>query len=155
MSYIDASRRYYAAAGYEKPYEWASNDDAPFAALPRPLEHCRVGVVTTSYLPTGDRTTFATRPDEVFAAGHDAVARLDNQALQWDKDETHTDDPGTYLPLARLAEAAESGRIGSVSPRFYGIPTRYSHRRTRTVDAPAVEQAMRSDRVDVALLVPL
>ncbi len=155
MSYIDASRRYYEAAGYEKPYEWATNDEVPFATLPEPLDRCRVGVVTTSYLPTSDNTTFVTRPDEVFAAGHDAVSRLDNQALQWDKDETHTDDPETYLPLARLAETAEAGRIGSVSPRFYGVPTRYSHRRTRSIDAPAIEQAMRSDHVDVALLVPL
>ncbi len=155
MSYIDASRRYYEAAGYEQPYEWAINDGAPFAALPGPLDRCRIGVVTTSYLPTSDKTTFLTRPDEVFAVPHDAAARLDNQALQWDKDETHTDDSETYLPLARLAEAAEAGRIGSVSPRFYGVPTRYSHRVTRSIDAPAIEQVMRSDDVDVALLVPL
>jgi hypothetical protein len=155
VSYIDASRHYYEAAGYEQPYEWASNDEVPFAVLTKPLERCRVGVVTTSYLPTNEKTTFVTRPDEAFAATHDAVVRLDNQALQWDKDETHTDDPETYLPLARLAEAAEAGRIASVSPRFYGVPTRYSQRVTRSIDAPAIEQAMRNDDVDVALLVPL
>lgn len=29
VSYIDTSREYYAAHGYEQPYAWATNDDRP------------------------------------------------------------------------------------------------------------------------------
>ncbi|MEI2651544.1 MAG: hypothetical protein V9G12_05170 [Microthrixaceae bacterium] len=75
--------------------------------------------------------------------------------LSWDKEATHTDDPESYLPLARLAEQVGQGRIGSLSPRFYGVPTEYSQRRTIDVDAPAIVEFLREDRVDAALLVPL
>ncbi len=42
-----------------------------------------------------------------------------------------------------------------MSPRFYGVPTSYSQRRTIQQHGPAVEDFMRQDDVDVALLVPL
>ena len=48
VSYIDRTRGYYAAQGYDEPYAWARHTDAPFAPLPRALAHCRVGVVTTA-----------------------------------------------------------------------------------------------------------
>lgn len=155
VSYIDASREYYAAAGYETPYEWATNDDVPFTTLPKPLASCRVGVVVTSYLPASERPTFVSRPDHAYAVTHDHADRLENQELQWDKDETHTDDTETFLPLQRLAETVAAGRLGSLSPRFYGVPTQYSHRKTSKRDAPEIEEAMRADGVDVVLLVPL
>jgi hypothetical protein len=66
-----------------------------------------------------------------------------------------TNDPETYLPLARLAEHAAAGRIGSLNPRFYGVPTDYSQRLTLEQDAPQIEAWMREDGVDIALLVPL
>ena len=54
VSYMDKSREYYAASGYEKPYTWATNDEAPFAPLAKPLSESKIGVVTTSYfLPDG------------------------------------------------------------------------------------------------------
>lgn len=155
VSYIDATRNYYAAAGYDAPYEWASHDDAPFASLTKPLAECRVGVVVTSYLPTVERTNFFTRPDAVFAEPHSSAARLENEALLWDHDETHTRDRESYLPLTRLAEAAAAGRIRDLSPRFYGVPTQYSHRTTQRRDAPEIEAFLRDDDVDVAVLVPL
>ena len=58
--------------------------------------------------------------------------------MEWDKDTTHTDDLDTYLPLHRLQELQQSGLIGKVSPRFYGVPTTYSQRQTRESDAPVI-----------------
>ena len=46
-------------------------------------------------------------------------------------------------------------RIGSVSARFYGVPTEYSQGRTRREDAPAVLAMCREDQVDVALIAAL
>jgi D-proline reductase (dithiol) PrdB len=55
----------------------------------------------------------------------------------------------------RLQELVEGGRIGGLSPRFYGVPTEYSQRRTREIDAPEVLRLLRQDEVDAAVLVPL
>ena len=158
VSYIDKSREYYAAQGYERPYRWAHFDDVPFARLPRPLSDLRVGIVTTSTL-AGDNPD--ADPDErptkrPYAAPAQPIPkRLYTMDLSWDKEATHTDDVASFMPARELEEAAATGRIGSASPRFYGVPTEYSQRTTREHDAPAVLELMREDGVEAAVLVPL
>ncbi len=66
--------------------------------------------------------------------------------LSWDKDATHTDDLGTFLPLKGLNALAAKGTIGSASDRFYGVPTEYSKRRT-LADAERVLTWAREDDV--------
>jgi hypothetical protein len=158
VSYIDKSREYYAAHGYEKSFQWATNDDTPFTPLDKPLAECRVGLVTTSFLYREDRP--AEWPDgkskhPYALAVERAPERMYTADLSWDKQATHTDDRESFLPLRRCQELVSSGRVGSLSPRFYGVPTDYSIRRTLKVDAPAMLEFMRQDDVDVALLIPL
>lgn len=158
VSYIDRSRVYYAAKGFEQPYRWAQHDGAPFAPLAGPLVRSRVGVVTTSWFHPGEEPDGVAQatPKRAFAAPVDTAARAtSNDDLFWAKDETDTDDVGAYLPVDHLAAMAATGVIGSVSPRFYGVPTAYSSRRTITRDAPKVLDWMREDDVDLALLIPL
>jgi len=81
--------------------------------------------------------------------------RLFTDDLAWDKEATHTRDVESFLPIRRLQEHAARGRIGSVAPRFHGVPTDYSQRRTIEQDAPEVLARCREDEADVALLVPL
>jgi D-proline reductase (dithiol) PrdB len=157
VSYIDKSRELYAAYGYEQPYQWAAHDDAPLTPLPKPLSQCRIGAVTTSYFLPDD---FVYRiPNDLprlpFVAPRTETHRLQNQYLSWAKAETHTRDRESYLPLARLDEYAAAGRLGSVSDRFYGLPTQFSQRQTQRRDAPRVIEWLQEDEVDVALLVPL
>jgi hypothetical protein len=157
VSYVDKSREYYAAQGYERPYQWAANDDAPFTPLPKPLAQCRVGLITTAdLLPDG---FIARVPSDLprlpLAATRDQIGDLTTRFQAWAKDETHHDDPETFLPLQRLDEAVADGRIGSVSERFYRIPTQYSHRQTQRRDTPRVLEWLAEDEVDVALMVPL
>ena len=150
VSYIDKSRAFYAAHGYERPYAWAHFDEVPFQPLEKPLSQCRVGVVTTAdKAPRG-----APRHEKLFVAPNQEAGSLFTDK-SWDKEATHTDDPETYLPLTRLQEFAAQGRIGSISDRFYGAPTDFSQRLTLADDAPQIEQWMREDGVDVALLIPL
>ncbi len=150
VSYIDKSREYYRASGYERPYRWPHYGDVPFSRLAKPLAQSRIGVVTTA-----DRAPGATpRATKLFAAPNVESGRLFTEK-SWDREATHTDDPETYLPLARLAEHVGAGHVGSLSPRFYGVPTDYSQRLTLEQDAPQVEAWMREDGVDAALLVPL
>ena len=157
VSYIDRTRDFYAAQGYEKPYQWAHHEGAPFAPLPKPLAECRVTVITTAS-PLGTRTQRgslrAGKP--VWSAPVDpAPERLFTDHLSWDKEATHTDDVESSLPLAALRAQVEAGRIGSVAPRYHGVPTDYSQRRTAEEDAPEVLRRCLEDGVDVALLVPL
>lgn len=157
VSYIDKSRQYYAASGYDQPYQWAAHDNAPFTPLSKPLSESRVGVVTTSYfLPEGfEYRVPSDLPRVPTVADRNQLESLDNQYLFWAKDETHTNDLGSFLPLAQLERAASEERIASVSDRVYCLPTQYSHRQTQRRDTPQLLEWMREDGIDVAVMVPL
>jgi D-proline reductase (dithiol) PrdB len=162
VSYIDKSREFYLAQGYGNPYRWAHNPDVPFAPLAKPLAESRVALVTTATLiegwglddPEPDPEAMP-QPGPYAAPIDPPPARLYTQHRSWDKEATHTRDLDSFFPVHRLQELVESGRIGSLSPRFYGVPTDYSQRRTNEHDAPQVLEWMREDGVDVAMLVPL
>ena len=158
VSYIDKSRDYYAAQGYECPYRWAHNDESPFAPLAKPLSESRLGIVTTALdgsIP--DDVDADTLPlGSTYAATLDPIPeRLYTRSLSWAKESTHTDDLDSYFPIHRLQELVAAGGLGSISPRFYGVPTEYGQRISREVDAPQLLELMNQDEVDVALLVPL
>jgi hypothetical protein len=72
--------------------------------------------------------------------------------LGWDKEATHTKDVDSFLPINRLSEYATNGLIGSVSPRFYGVPTNYSKSVTSQHHAPQILEWCREDGVDAVLL---
>lgn len=158
ISYIDRSRDYYAAQGYGKPYTWAYHRSVPFATLPKGLSECRIGLVTTaSNVETADGAEELLKKDRrAFAAPSRPVPdRLFTEHLFWDKATTHTDDLDSFLPINRLSEFASSGRIGSVSGRYYGAPTSYSLGRTKKQDAPNILQWAGEDGVDAMLLTAL
>ncbi len=148
VSYIDKSREYYAAQGYDVPYRWATHTNAPFEPMRKPLSECRVAVVTTASLS-------ADAPLEPYtAASQPAPVSLATDHLSWHKDATNTDDLGAYLPVDHLAALAEEDIIGSLAPRFAGIPTIYSQRRTNTW-AETIRAALADDGVHLAILTPL
>ena len=150
VSYIDKSREYYLARGHGNPYRWASHEDAPFTPLVKPLSQSRVAVMTTASL------TEDWKAREVYAAPTSQPPEaLYTDHLFWHKKATHTKDVESFLPLRRLEEYAAQGRIGSLAPRFYGVPTDYSIRRTVNELAPAALERCRTDEVDAALLVAL
>lgn len=155
VSYIEKSRTYYLAQGHQNPYRWAHLADVPFASLPRPLEECRIGLLTTASLhplPTVPRVGWKS----AYAAPWDpTLPALFTDDLSWDKDATHTDDRESYVPLQRLQDQVSAGRIGSVPPRFYGVPTEFSQRLTIERDAPCVAEWCNQDGVNAVLLVPL
>ena len=156
VSYIDKSREYYAAQGYESAYRWAAFDDVPFSAPAKPLDASNVAVVTTSFLHHHDSAFGAPATDKVvYHHPVDEVpATMFTDDLSWDKQATHTDDTETFLPLGALRALAVDGRIGSLNHRFFGVPTEYSQRKTG-LDADQIAQWCADDGVDIALLVPL
>ncbi len=158
VSYIDRTREFYGAQGYEHPYRWAHFDQVPFARLPKPLSECRVALITTA-------SAFRPRPPEdgvlrgakqVWSGPTDTPPeRLYTDHLSWDKQATHTDDVDSFLPIRPLTALSSEGRIGSLAPRFHGLPTDYSQRRTMEQDAREVLARCQQDESDVALLIPL
>ena len=152
VRYIERSRNYYAASGYDTPYEWAQFDDIPFAPLSKSLGTSTVTIVTTS-MPA----PMTARNQRQLHIGdlHQPPAKLFSDGLAWDKDATHTDDLNSYFPAKELSKRQPAGEIGELSQYFYCVPTRYSHRRTLQQDAPAILASCLDDGVDIALLVPL
>ena len=154
VSYMDRSREYYAAHGYSQPYAWAYHHEVPFTPLRKPLKECRVGLVTTAgrmEVEGASQTRQANKQPYAMPA-NPAPTRLFTADLAWDKKATHTDDLDSFLPLNRLAEYAANGRIGSVSPRFYGSPTEYSQGKTSKRTAPQILAWCREDGLDAVLL---
>lgn len=147
LSYIDASREFYAAHGYEQPYQWAVHGDAPFQPLSKPLGGANVAIVTTTF-PHG-----ATQPKKVMAVPTSPTPdSLFTADLSWHKEATHTDDVGSFLPIEALRRVGD--RIGSINNRFFCAPTEYSQRATKQ-DAAQILEWCQEDEVDVVLLVPL
>ncbi len=151
VSYIDKSREYYLAGGYGNPYRWAHNENSPFTPLAKPLGQSRVALISTAALTRESGSLM-----EVYAApAEPPPVALFTDHRSWDRKATHTRDVESFLPIRRVAEFAAGGRVGDLSPRFYGVPTDFSQRRTVEKYAPAVLDLCRADAVDVALLVPL
>jgi hypothetical protein len=152
VQYIERTRRYYEAQGFERAYEWAHFEDVPFTRLSKPLSKSTLALVTTAALYDRRHTDLrevasapaATPPERLFA-----------NDLAWQKDATHMEDLGSYFPLRLLDERVEAGALGAVARRFHCAPTEYSHRRTLELDGPEVLSRIREDRADLALLVPL
>lgn len=156
VSYIDKSREYYQAQGYEHPYRWAAFDEVPFTPLTTPLAESRVAVVTTSFLHHHDSAWGAPATGKVVyhhPVG-DAPETMFTDDLSWDKQATHTGDTESFLPLGALNALVDDGVIGSLNERFFGVPTEYSQRKTG-LDADQIAAWCAEDGVDIALLVPL
>jgi D-proline reductase (dithiol) PrdB len=162
IGYMARTRDYYAAIGYDTPYRWAHYTAAPFQPLKKKLSDSRVAIITTAapFDPArGDQgpgaaynggAKFYTVYDGNTSKTHD----LRISHIAYDRTHTSAEDPGTWFPLPQLIRLAREGRIGEVTPRFFGAPTNRSHRVTIDTDAPEILQRCREDAVDAAVLVP-
>ena len=155
ISYMQRTRTYYRALGYTSDYQWAHNETAPFTQLKKPLSEAKIALITTSY-PPGDWSDNNPPKKQVWSRSTvEAPKDLYNQNLAWDKENTHTRDRESYLPIIALQALSEEGMIGGLSPRFHSIPTDYSHRLTTEHDAPQILDRLIADDADAALLIPL
>ncbi len=154
VQYMERTRRYYRALGYENDYVWAQHDDVPFAGLAKPLAECTVGLITTAGPPDLSNRDERNRKHVWSGEITNPPATFDTD-LAWDKEATHTDDRETFLPIDAAQRLVAEGMIGRLAPRFHGAPTDYSHRKTNSQDAPDLLRRLRDDKVDVAVLTAL
>lgn len=152
VPYMDRTRRYYEAQGFEKPYIWATHTDVPFTPIAKPLAESTLAVITTAALY--DRAPSDPRYVASFPTASPPT-RLFANDLSWDKKATHMDDLSSYLPIDHLQRCVTDGRIGALTSRFHCAPTEYSTRRTTDADAPELLQRCLDDGADLVLLIPL
>jgi len=154
VSYIDRTREYYGALGYGTPYRWAYDGGVPpFCPLPGPLDRLRLGLVITSYPPMGPGEP--RQATGSYVLGIDPAKPGPNGELPPAEADAGEAGRRDITPAATaLAAQVATGRVGSLSPRFYGAPTEYSQRRTNEQDAPFVLDQARLDEVDAMVLLP-
>jgi D-proline reductase (dithiol) PrdB len=160
VPYIRRTHDWYNALGYGNPYRYAHFEQVPFARLSQPLAESRIALLTTAapYQPdkgpqgAGAPYNAAAKFYKVYsgdtAIDHDL--RISHVGI--DRANT-TDDINTWFPLAALRRARASGRIGSIAPRFFGVPTNRSQRHSLEIDCPEILASCRADGVQAAVLV--
>lgn len=152
VPYMERTRNFYRAQGYNSDYQWAHFDQVPFTPLRKPLEESRVAVITTAMPDTktgrDQRQVYASKCQPI-------PPSMYTDELSWHKTMTHTRDVASFLPLQQLEALHADGSIGEIAPSFYSAPTEYSQRNTLEKDAPEILALCQQDEVDVAILVPL
>lgn len=161
VRYIDRSRAYYLALGYDNPYRWAQHREAPFSRPAKPVSESRVALVSTAApynRDAGDQGPWAlynarAKFTNVYSMPIDPPPDVRISHVGYDRKHTSAEDINTYFPLERMKEAAGERRIGRLNERFYGVPTLRSQRLTIERDAPQVLDLCREDGIEAAVLV--
>lgn len=162
LPYIERTREYYLALGYGTPYRWATFDTVPLTPLSKPLADASISVITTAarYHPdNGDQGpgapyNAAAKFFSVYSepTDHEPDLRISHIAI--DRAHTTGHDQGSYFPLRALRALVQDGTIGTITPRFHGLPTNRSHRTTQDVDCPDIVSRCLEDGADAVVLVP-
>ena len=162
IQYLQRTRDWYLALGYDNPYRWAHYIAVPFQPLMKPLAQATLTLVTTAapYQPDkgnqgpGAAYNAAAKFYSVYSGdtAQDHDVRVSHVAI--DRKHTSMEDSGCWFPLPLLRQLARQGRIGALAERFHGAPTNRSQRHTLDVDCPELLARCREDGVDAAVLVP-
>jgi D-proline reductase (dithiol) PrdB len=161
VRYMERTRAWYLALGFDNPYRWAHYLDVPFTALEGSLANSVVTLITTAspYDPSkGDQGPGAAynaqaKFYEVYSGStaQDHDLRIAHVAI--DRKHTAMTDPNSWFPLPLMRQMQAQGRIGRLAPRFHGAPTNRSQRHTLEIDCPQILARCREDGVQAAVLV--
>ena len=162
IPYMQRTREYYLALGYDNPYRWAHHVDVPFTPLAKPLAASRLALISTAapfQAAVGDqgpgaKYNAAAKFYKVYSDSTDSMPDVRISHVGYDRANYDASDPDTWFPLRQLQQAVKAGRIGALTPRFHGAPTNRSQKVTVQTDAPELLARCREDGADVALLVP-
>lgn len=145
-----------------KAYPWRKIDPVPWSPLRKPLNQCRLALVSSAGFVLPDQDPF----DESVRGGDFSFRQIPADADVRQLKESHrseafdhaglTQDPNVAFPVDRIRELAARGRIGSVNRRhlsFMGSIT--APGRLVRDTAPEAAQWLVDDAVDAALLVPV
>ncbi len=162
IRYIERTRNYYLGLGYDNPYVWAHFIDVPFAPLIKPLNESVLGLITTavSYDPnkgpqgSGAPYNAAAKFYQPYRKSVEGDVDLRIAHVGIDRKNANMDDMNCWFPVRAAKRAVKGKRIKALSSHFYGLPTNRSQRHTLEIDAPLILEMLRTDGVDVAVLIP-
>ena len=162
VRYIERTRSYYLGLGYDNPYVWAHYREVPFSPLKKPLRESVIGLITTAvqYDPSkgpqgaGAAYNAAAKFYQPYKTPINQKHDLRIAHVGIDRKNANMEDMNCWFPLAAARRAVEVGRLRTLSPNFYGLPTNRSQRHTLEVDAPLILDMLRADQVDAVVLIP-
>ncbi|HUY27518.1 MAG TPA: glycine/sarcosine/betaine reductase selenoprotein B family protein [Candidatus Binataceae bacterium] len=158
VRYVERLNVHYRAQGFP-PYRWAVNETAPLTSLAKPLNRCRVTLLTSggvSHCDTAPFNPLARNDLRVDALENSVEPRFlvinDDYYKHHDADR----DINCIFPIERLRELADDGVIGSVAPHHYSGFMGRIYTRSAVINeaAPALARQLHQEEVDVAVLVP-
>lgn len=145
-----------------KAYPWRHIDPVPWTALRKPLKDSRLVLVSSAGFILKGQAPF----DESIRGGDCSFREIPSDADASGLIDAHRSDlfdhaglrqdPNLAFPLGRLRELVEGGRMGSSNRRhlsFMGSITAPGRLVRKTL--PAVVNLLKTDDVDVALLIPV
>jgi D-proline reductase (dithiol) PrdB len=157
VDYLARSKERYDALGYP-PYRWALDDSVPpWQALSKPLNECRIGLVSSGGAYVIGQEAFHFRDDISYRTIDTTTAESDLRVTHFAYDTTDARrDPNCVLPLRSLRTLVEDGTIGSLAPSAFSfVGGIYSSRRCREVLAPRLVEELVAQECDAVLLVPV
>ena len=115
IAYMDRTRAWYLALGYDNPYQWAHHDDAPFTPLRRPLAQSTVALVTTAapYRPDlpgqgpGDAYNGEAKFFSVWSKPVSPAPDVRISHIAYDRKHTSAKDPNTWNVPHYIAEGLQ------------------------------------------------
>jgi len=169
LVYEFQARAYSGPSGQRAP----EFQDAPFAALLRPLKQARLGLVTSTghFVEGDDPQPFGVESMTQEEATRRILDFLRSAAqLSVIPSGTPSDglrvrhggydirgaqkDPNVVFPLDRLREFAAEGAFGSLAERAYSFVGATSHLRLVRETGPSWVERFKQDQLDAVLLVP-
>jgi D-proline reductase (dithiol) PrdB len=131
--------------------------DEPAFTTPKPLNECRVAVVTSAALHHPEDNEFDAQ-DTSFRTLD--ASRRDVQLGHWSPNFDRSGfarDINVVWPIDRLNELAEQGVIGSVAPRHLAFAGNQDETMTsiRLDSGPQAAQLLKDDEVDLVILTPV
>lgn len=158
IEYVARLNEFYRSQGFA-PYKWTVNETAPLAKLAKPLNRCRVAMLTSGGVSRKDAPAF--NPQARNDLRLDAIDRDTDAHFFAINDDyyNHADadrDINCIFPIDRLRELAAAGAIGEVAPHHYSGFMGRIYVRTAVVNeaAPALARKLRDESVDAFVLVP-
>ena len=161
IPYMQRLKDYYLTLGYGNPYRWAQYSEVPFTKLEKPLSDTNIGLVVTCAPFQSDKgvqgpgATYyaAAKFYRVYTESIEGEPDVRISHLGYDRIHTTAADVNTYFPLKQLKIAANEERIGSLSHRFYGMPTNRSQVTTIQQDCADVLDKLAEDSVEAVIIV--
>lgn len=149
------------AERWARTHRFVEAEAIPWAPLQKPLRACVVALATTAGVhlktqppfdmddPDGD-PSYRVIPSDVDAGALTITHKYyDHSAADR--------DINVVLPMDRLSELRDEGRIGGIAPRFVSFMGHIDGRHVQTLigdTAPAVARQLKADGVDAAFLTP-